>query len=532
MRVLSETDWRDGYPDYWRAPKELRIAVRAWRNLDRLDDLYFVRRRSLRVVRNYLGEVHPVDLWRKVRSRLEERARNEKFLSCGFGEVLEWPEGAAALPRGELLFFIAPSHPRCVGQVCLPPALTLSPAELGLDRHALPAEPGKVLYLPCPPPEKLPEASRVLGGWSRHSGVPSDSPTILNAVRSLAPLATEAPWGSARVLSATHRSTSERTELTRTPDNGRGGVLFGYGHYAKTTALPNLAPRIAVKTIHEIDPTQIPLRAATRVRWDTSPLPREDEEAPVWLVAGYHGDHAPLAAEGLRRGADVILEKPLAVNEPQLDELLAAMRGGGGRLFACFQRRYGSFNSMAREDLGVAEGDPVSYHCIVYEVPLPPLHWYRWPSSGGRLISNGCHWIDHFFQLNGFADLSRSWVSEAADETITCTLELRNGAVFSMALTDVGSERLGVQDHVELRAGAVTVTITNNTRYRAERSERVLRTKRASRGEAYRSMYTTIAAKIDAGAAGDTLESTERSTRAVLDLERQLRKGRYRGATP
>ncbi len=60
-------------------------------------------------------------------------------------------------------------------------------------------------------------------------------------------------------------------------------------------------------------------------------------------------------------------------------------------------------NAIAREDLAAAPGQPMSCHCVVYEVPLPRRHWYRWPVSSDRLVSNGCHWVDHFLFLNGFA---------------------------------------------------------------------------------------------------------------------------------
>src|SRR5262249_57472786 len=73
-----------------------------------------------------------------------------------------------------------------------------------------------------------------------------------------------------------------------------------------------------------------------------------------------------------------------------------AMGGYKGKVFCCFHKRYSAFNALARKDLQMQLGEPISYHCIVYEVPLPPMHWYRWPSSRSRLITNGCHWIDHF----------------------------------------------------------------------------------------------------------------------------------------
>src|SRR5207302_6192153 len=101
----------------------------------------------------------------------------------------------------------------------------------------------------------------------------------------------------------------------------------------------------------------------------------------------------------------------------QLDKLLASMRKHDGKVFACFQRRYLPFNAFLRSDLDAPPGSPISYHATVFEVPLPRRHWYRWPNSASRLVSNGCHWIDHFLFLNGFRPVHRQEVFAARDGT-------------------------------------------------------------------------------------------------------------------
>ena len=43
MRVFVGGKWRRGFADYYRGPNEYRIEVLAWRNLERLSRLSFVR---------------------------------------------------------------------------------------------------------------------------------------------------------------------------------------------------------------------------------------------------------------------------------------------------------------------------------------------------------------------------------------------------------------------------------------------------------------------------------------------------------
>jgi predicted dehydrogenase len=294
--------------------------------------------------------------------------------------------------------------------------------------------------------------------------------------------------------------------------------LFGLGNYAKTVVIPNVSSHLQIEVVHEVDPLQISKSTGTLV-WTTSPNATEHDDTDVFLIAGYHHTHAPLAIEAIRRGAAAVVEKPVVVSRDQLDELLTALQTYQGRMYCCFHKRYLPFNGFVFKDLGIARGEAVSYHCVVYEVPLPPRHWYRWPNSRSRLVSNGCHWIDHFLFLNDFAACERIDVFRADDGTANCSVELVNGAVFTMTLTDRGSERIGVQDHIELRSAKRTVRMVNGSFYEAESETRVLRRVRTNKMGSYRRMYREIARAIGAGKPGDSAMSIERSSRLMLDLE-------------
>jgi predicted dehydrogenase len=523
VNVLVGGRWRGAFLDYWRGPEEYRVEVHAWRVVAPLENLYFVRPRSGRLLLNYLRELGIKDVVRKVRSRVQETARNEKFVSCGVGTVLAGPRNG--LDTGTLVAFVAPSHPACVERLVIPPELVrpLDGPPRAVEKPADGSVPREILYLDSD--EAVRTVPAPISGWSRFAEIPLKAEEVRATVDRLVDLAYRADWPTAqRLPRSNHTEPSERCPAQRAPNRPRkpSAVLFGYGNYAKTAILPNVRHALHLEAVHEIDAMQIPSPPPPAVQWDTAPLPRAGDRFDVCFVAGYHSTHVPVAIEALRRGACVVLEKPIATTEEQLDALLAAMEQSPAPLFCCFQRRYSPLTALARADLGAQDGRPVSYHCIVYEVPLPSLHWYRWPASGSRLLSNGCHWIDHFLHLNDFCPVEASNVFVAGDGTINCSLELENGAVFSMVLTESGSERLGVRDHVELRAGDVTVAIEDNSRYRAENSRRVLRRRRLRRGASYRVMYREIANAIAAARPGDSPGPIRCSAEAVLTLEQRL----------
>ena len=121
-------------------------------------------------------------------------------------------------------------------------------------------------------------------------------------------------------------------------------------------------------------------------------------------------------------------------------------------------------------------------------------------------------------------DRSRHYdILEAGNGDVIVFIELLNGAVFSMTLTDEGSSRIGVREYIELKANCRTVYIQDGTRYVSEDSRRVLRRLSAKRLAAHTRMYRTIASRMSEGLPGDSKESLDSSCRMVLLLEEKLK---------
>jgi predicted dehydrogenase len=278
---------------------------------------------------------------------------------------------------------------------------------------------------------------------------------------------------------------------------------------------------VLIGAVHEIDPTQIFWEQAAE-RWDTAPFPRENEKYDVYFIASYNHTHAPIALHALEQGAHVVMEKPIASNYAELDRLIEALKRGRSQIFIGFQKRYSDFNDLARRDLNVQPGDPISYHCIVHEIIQPEFFWYNWPVSGSRLFSNGCHHVDHFLYLNEWSEPSSIDLTLAGDGTINVCMELENGAFFTMVFSEKGSSRVGPRDHIELKTTGRNVKTTDATRYFSEHEREIIRERRVYKTESYRKMYQTIGRKIARDEPGDSLRSVAVSARTMLVLEDKL----------
>jgi predicted dehydrogenase len=492
----------------WRNPlTEARVAVTQWLVRDEIRDQYIEYPQSVWLVWNYLLRFGVRAVLGKVRSRLSERERNHKTVGVGIGDVCEAPENYDHL-LGRSVLFVAPNHPAghelAVVPVCL---LTPIHSERSVNQASVAS------LMP------LEDLCRHLRAWSPYSGTPIDDRRVSAVLADMASTLSvegtqDCPKSHVPVL----------TRLTGTNQRQRGAlptaVLFGLGNYAKTAILPNIRRHLELQRVHELDTAQLRfLGSNPSLDVDTCPLPRNDRKFDAWLIAGYHHTHAELAASAIRAGAVAVIEKPLATTRGQFESFLTALRANSsGRFYACFHKRYSIFAGYVLSDLGCVSGAPVDMHCVVYEIPLPTHHWYNWPNSGSRLISNGCHWIDYFMYVNGYprVEFVGKWQPRGKD--VVAQVRLENGAYLSMSVTDAGSQRLGMRDHVELRHGGTTVTITDSSSYVAENRRRVMRRARCNSLSAYARMYREIAKSIATGEPGDTLDSL-RSTEATLQLE-------------
>jgi len=389
-----------------------------------------------------------------------------------------------------------------------------------------------ILFVETGRDEWVPSEWLDFAGWSEFSGSGVDTRKAQTVLRQIEEDLIGLDASGAVRLSLQGSSPVLETDAKPCRSNVAGlkAVLFGYGSYPKSVIMPNLPKNISLTKVHEIDPCQIGPVDSFPFSSDSSAFPRPSEKFDVYLIAGFHHTHSPIAVHAVRNGAFAVVEKPVVTTFEQLEDLLEAMDQAPGRLFSGFHKRYSRLNKLAIEDLNVVPGEPISYHCIVHEVKLPAFHWYRWPNSRSRIVSNGCHWLDHFLFLNDFVPVRNYDVWQASNGDIFATAELSNGASFSMALTDHGSSRIGVQEHVELRAKDTTVCIGNRSHYFAENSRRVIRRCKVHKMEGHRNMYRAIWRSIATGIPGDSRESVERSCRLVLGLEEKLKLRRSESA--
>ena len=133
-----------------------------------------------------------------------------------------------------------------------------------------------------------------------------------------------------------------------------------------------------------------------------------------------HDTHADLVIKALQAGKHVFVEKPLAIDEIGLDKVIAALTVDRkpqtetpgpasaihGMLTVGFNRRFAPLASELSEFLA-NRSEPLHAHYRVNAGYIPLNHWTHDPAQGGgRVIGEGCHFVDFLAFLVGAAPVS------------------------------------------------------------------------------------------------------------------------------
>jgi len=123
-----------------------------------------------------------------------------------------------------------------------------------------------------------------------------------------------------------------------------------------------------------------------------------DPKINTVVIATRHDTHAGMVAAALRAGKHVFVEKPLALNEAQLEEVIRAYGEASAKgpvhLMVGFNRRF-SPHAVKIKSLLAGAVEPKVFVMTVNAGAVPASHWTQDPDAGGgRIVGEGCHFVD------------------------------------------------------------------------------------------------------------------------------------------
>jgi len=198
---------------------------------------------------------------------------------------------------------------------------------------------------------------------------------------------------------------SSRPAVSRAPGGGKLGII-GAGNFALSTMIPALVKaKAAVKYIASAQGLTAKIAAkkagAEYAASDYQEILRDPEVSTV-LITTRHNAHAKMVMDCLNAGKNVFVEKPLCLNEDELNGIIETYNQKKSLTVTVgFNRRFSPFAVKMKQLLGSA---PVNIIATMNAGFIPPEMWVHDPAvGGGRIIGEACHFIDLCSFLSGSA---------------------------------------------------------------------------------------------------------------------------------
>jgi len=160
-----------------------------------------------------------------------------------------------------------------------------------------------------------------------------------------------------------------------------------------------------------------------------------DTDVSAVLISTGHSSHASLICEALAAGKHVFTEKPLAIHEGQLAKVReAVLQQPDQMVMVGFNRRF-SPHIQRMKELLVGRGEPLCLNMTVNAGFIDPEHPMHDPArGGGRIIGEGCHFIDLMAFLTGskVRTVAATMVGEGVairDDKMSISLGFEDGSV-------------------------------------------------------------------------------------------------------
>ncbi len=175
-------------------------------------------------------------------------------------------------------------------------------------------------------------------------------------------------------------------------------------------------------------------------------------------IASNHSSHTPYALQALARGIDTYIEKPIAVTQTQLVNLVRAKKESKARVFAGYNRPFSGAIQLLRRLMTIDNSKGITLQCFVSGHAIPADNWYRRPEEGSRVCGNVGHWLDlfvHILSWRGMPDKIQITLTVAdpahPDDNVAISISSDRGDLFSVMLSTRAEPFEGVNESINLQ---------------------------------------------------------------------------------
>ncbi len=181
------------------------------------------------------------------------------------------------------------------------------------------------------------------------------------------------------------------------------------------------------------------------------------------MITTRHNLHAKIVAEALKSNKHVFVEKPLALNRAELDEVIAISKNSTGTITVGFNRRFSPHSIKIKENLGTG---PINIIATMNAGFIPANVWvHDLKIGGGRIIGEACHFIDlcSFFADSNVKSVcmnSMGLFPEENTDNVSILLKYENGSNATINYFSNGSKSYS-KERIEIYSQERTIILDN-----------------------------------------------------------------------
>jgi predicted dehydrogenase/threonine dehydrogenase-like Zn-dependent dehydrogenase len=309
--------------------------------------------------------------------------------------------------------------------------------------------------------------------------------------------------------------------------------FIGAGNYASSMLLPHLVKLETVRLAHVATTRSLSaVNAQRRFGFETASTTAdavlEDDSLDALFIVTRHATHAALVCRALETGKAVFVEKPLALTNDELQQVIDTVAAtGNDRLMVGFNRRFAPLLVGMKSRFGQPSGGSVTRY-LVNAGPLEADSWYRNEElEGSRFAGEGGHFID-----------TLSWWTDSVPEQVyavpgpghgdlQATVRFRNGSAGTITYLTTGNPRYP-KETLDAAGGGASARL-DNFRQATVWAGRQRKTARSRTGQD-KGQQHELAQFVEACRAGVAMpisfESLVATTSATIAVAKSLSSGR------
>lgn len=193
----------------------------------------------------------------------------------------------------------------------------------------------------------------------------------------------------------------------------------------------------------------------------------KNEKINTVFIATPHASHAGLVMQALEAGKNVFVEKPLAVNEEELKQVMATVKTHTKPLMVGFNRRFAPVSIAVKKEF-MNTGEPMVINIRVNAGFIPKDNWVQQKGIGdGRIIGEMCHFIDlmQFFTGADPVKVHAECISTTNDkitaaDNIAIVVKFKDGSVGNLIYLANGDKGMP-KELIEVFSGSKTGVIND-----------------------------------------------------------------------